>query len=144
MPHPIGVDEANCIPERKSTAMVMAPATAKGGWTFHPRGYSRSGLPRSRTIPLHLKSHAPEVPYGAPTYGAPHTTEVQSVTVHQLLYILFSAKVGKLPATLHKCKVRSRLRRRCVLVRESVRDSRIALSEGLCTEVEWEAIQYVR
>ncbi len=145
MTQPIGANKAKGIAERKSTAKVIAPGTAKGAWSSFPRGNSRSGLLRSRTIPLHLKSHAPEVPY-----GAPHTAEVQLVNVHQLSYMILSPKVEKVLATsmglgcLHKSRLRSRPRRPRVLERQSIRDSRIERSEGLCTDTEWEANWYVR
>ena len=145
MTQPIGANESIRIAERKSTAKVIAPGTAKGAWSSFLRGNSRSGLLRSRTIPLHLKSHAPEVPY-----GAPHTAEVQLVNVHQLSYMILSPKVEKVLATsmglgcLHKSRLRSRPRKACLLERQSVRDSRIESSEGLCTDTEWEAIRYVR
>ncbi len=123
-------------------AKVIAPTTVEGGWPSS--GNARSGLLRSRTIPLHLKSDAPEVPY-----GATHTVEIQLVDVLQLCCMILSPKVEKVPATsmglgsLHKSGLRSRTRRSYVLECQSVRDSRIESSEGLCTDADLEASRYV-
>lgn len=142
MTQPIGANEAD-VWRRESTAKVMAPGVAKGAWASSPRGNSRSRMLRSRTIPLHVKRHVPEEPF-----GACHTAEIQPVNVHHLSHMILSPE--KILATsmgvgsLNTGRLRSRLRRHRALERQRVRDSRIESNEGLCTDTEWEAIRYVR
>ena len=117
---------------------------AKRAWSSFPRGNSRSGMLRSRTIPLHFKRHVPEEPF-----GDWHMAEIQPVNVHQLSHMILSPKVEKILATsvglgsLHTGRLGSRLRRHLVLERQRVRDGRIESNEGHCTDTEWEAIRYV-
>jgi hypothetical protein len=72
------------------------------------------------------------------------------VNVHQLSYMILSPKVEKVLATkmglgtLHKSRLRSRPRRPRIVECQRVRGSRIHSSEGLCTDAELEAVQYVR
>ena len=145
MPQPIGANEAKCIAERKITAKVIAPATAKGEWSSFTRGNTRSVLLRSRTIPQQLKCTI-----WCSSYRGPHTAEVQLVTVHRLSYMILSPKVERVLATstglgpLRKSRLRSRPRRPRVVECQRVRGSRIHSSEGLCTDAELEAVRYVR
>ena len=82
---------------------------------------------------------APEVPF-----GGPHTPRIRKLYVHRLIYMIFSPKVGGVPATnmgygcLYKSRLQSRHRRFRVRVLETPwrRDSRIESSEGLCTDTE--------
>jgi hypothetical protein len=111
MPQPIATDEAKRMAERR--VQGDSYSTVKGAWPSPP-GNSRSGLLRSRTIRVHLKSHAPEG-----SSGASHTAEAGSPTGEraQASCVTLELKSEKVTATsmglgaLHKHGLRCCSRR---------------------------------
>jgi hypothetical protein len=131
--------------QRNSTVKVMmAPDTVKGAWPSSFGGGPRSGLLQSRTIPLYLESHVPNVPCSAPSYS----TEVHLANLQLLCHTILEPNGEEVPATskelgyLHNSRPRSRPPRRHILERPRIRDTRIDSSEDLCADGKWVAIGY--